>query len=327
MNINGILTKICNDFNLGNIIQNPEKMSGGFLHFVYKICTQKSDFIIKILNPDIMKRQTALANYNNANMLEKLLQQNNINAIYYNIFDCVIFDNNKYYFYVYNYFEGQSVFAEKITKKHCEKIGDTLAKIHNISSNANTQSFSTVEYDFLNYAECFKNKDKQIYQKLKNNINILNCMCDNYNKNIKYLPQIETICHNDLDPKNVLWNNDNFAIIDLECLSYSNPYLEVFETLLQWSGINTLNINIDCFKGFKTGYFKDSKIDLNIDWGIVYYCNINMINWLGYNIKKYLENQFNFKEEIDVTKCEIIKTLDKIVFYYNNKQQLIDLMK
>ena len=40
-----------------------------------------------------MKRQTALANYNNANMLEKLLQQNNINAIYYNIFDCVIFDN------------------------------------------------------------------------------------------------------------------------------------------------------------------------------------------------------------------------------------------
>ena len=64
-------------------------MSGGFLHFVYKITTEKGEYVIKILNPDIMKRKEALGNFNTANSIENKLKQNNINALYYDIFDCV----------------------------------------------------------------------------------------------------------------------------------------------------------------------------------------------------------------------------------------------
>ena len=327
MDINGILTKICNDFNLGNIIQNPEKMSGGFLHFVYKIKTKKGEFVIKILNPQIMKRETALNNFENANVLENLLKQNQINAVYYNIFDNVVFQEEKYYFYVYDYFEGQSIFDKKLTKKHCEKIGETLAQIHNIKIYNKACDFSYFKCDWAFYINALKNKDKQIYLKLKRSEKVLNFLCEKYNQNVQYLPKVQTICHNDLDPKNVLWNNENFALIDLECLAYFNPYLELFEVFLQWSGINSLKLNKQRFMTLKNAYFNNVKLSFNIDWSIVYYSNINMINWLEYNLKKYLENQFVDNIETQKTRQEIIKTLDKILFYYRKKYAILKLIK
>lgn len=327
MDINSILIKICNDFNLGNIIHSPEKMSGVFLHFVYKIKTHKCEYVIKILNPKIMERETALNNFEKANSLEKLLKQNQINAVYYNIFDSVVLGDNKYYFYVYDCFNGESIFDEKMTKNHCEKIGETLAKIHNIKIFNTPCDLPAFKYNWDYYINELKNKDKQIYLKLKRCKNVLNFLCENYNQNLQYLPQIQTICHNDLDPKNVLWNNDGFALIDLECLAYFNPYLELIEVFLQWSGINSLKLNKQCFMAVKMAYLKHTKLNLDFDWEVIYHCNINMINWLEYNIKKYLENQFTNNKEFVKTKQEISKTIDKIKFYYKNKNKILKLIK
>ena len=63
------------------------------------------------------------------------------------------------------------------------------------------------------------------------------------NEAIKKLLPVKAICHNDMDSKNVLWIGDEFKLIDLECLRYSNPYLELFELALCWSGYEGCNIN------------------------------------------------------------------------------------
>mgnify|MGYP003305014691 CR=1 FL=1 len=60
------------------------------------------------------------------------------------------------------------------------------------------------------------------------------------NEVVDKLPNYTAICHNDLDSKNVLWIGDEFKIIDLECLGYSNPYLELFTLALLISTTSAL---------------------------------------------------------------------------------------
>lgn len=47
-----------------------------------------------------------------------------------------------------------------------------------------------------------------------------------------FLTAVAEICHIDMASKNVLWLDNEFKLIDLECLGYSNPYVELFELAL-----------------------------------------------------------------------------------------------
>ena len=66
MNINEFFNKLVSNLNLGNLIEEPSRVSGGLTHKMYKVVTDKSKYIVKLLNPNIMKRKTALDNYNKA---------------------------------------------------------------------------------------------------------------------------------------------------------------------------------------------------------------------------------------------------------------------
>lgn len=71
-----------NYFNLGNIIEEPLKVTGGLTHRMFKIVTDKGRYIVKLLNPNIMKRPTAMENFNRADRIEEILKDNGISAIY-----------------------------------------------------------------------------------------------------------------------------------------------------------------------------------------------------------------------------------------------------
>lgn len=53
-----------------------------------------------------------------------------------------------------------------------------------------------------------------------------------------------------MDCKNVLWNGNDYRIIDLECLSYNNPFKELFELALCWSGYEDCKIDFQLFQAF-----------------------------------------------------------------------------
>ena len=80
MNMNNIFEKISSKLNIGKIIEEPSRVDGGLTHKMYKLFTDKDKYIIKLLNPNIMKRETALTNYETADQIEEILKENNINA-------------------------------------------------------------------------------------------------------------------------------------------------------------------------------------------------------------------------------------------------------
>ena len=115
MSIEMLFNKIVNNLDLGNITEGPIQVTGGLTHRMFKVFTDKGRYIIKLLNPNIMKRPTAMDNFNKAEKYEELFKQNNIKAVY-----SIEFNNKKMqeidgqYFYVYEWYDGKSIKDEEM---------------------------------------------------------------------------------------------------------------------------------------------------------------------------------------------------------------------
>ena len=143
------------------------------------------------------------------------------------------------------------------------------------------------------------------------------------NKAINTLPKYSCICHNDMDPKNVMWLNEDYKLIDLECLGYSNPYLELYELALCWSGYGRCNINFELFKTFLKVYFDNTVLDKNVNWEDIYYANNGRIKWLEFNIKRALMIDCDTKEEQEIGLNEVKKTIEHIIYYDKMKNEIL----
>ena len=158
-------------------------------------------------------------------------------------------------------------------------------------------------------------------------IDLLNESMKKGNEVVNQLPNYIAVCHNDLDSKNVLWINDDFKIIDLECLGYSNPYLELFTLALCWSGYESCNINFDLFKTFMDSYFENSKLSRDINWEVLYYANNGRLEWLEYNIKRALMLETDSEEEQQLGINEVKETIAHVVYYESIKSELLKMCK
>lgn len=159
---------------------------------------------------------------------------------------------------------------------------------------------------------------------LNDKIDLLYDSMNNGNEAIHKLPNVLAICHNDMDSKNVMWLKQEFKLIDLECLNYNNPYSELFELALCWSGYETCNIDFELFKAFFKAYFENTSLDKNIDWKTMYYSNYGRLEWLEFNIKRSLLIDCDTKEEQEIGINEVKETLEHVVYYDKMKNKILD---
>ena len=256
---------------------------------MYKVFTDKGRYVVKLLNPNIMKRETAIANFNRADELEEVLRQNHISAVY-----SIAFHGKKLqkigdqYFYVYEWYDGKTLKDSEIKEENCQLIGEGLAQIHNIDLIYGQEELEEKNIDWNFYINLAKEKKSPIYEILLEEIDILNDSMYKGNEAIHKLPKVKAICHNDMDPKNVMWIDSEFKLIDLECLTYKNPYLELYELALCWSGCDRCKIDFSRFNVFFEAYFANSRLDRNVNWEDLYYANNGRLEWLEFNIKRSL---------------------------------------
>lgn len=327
MNIKLFFNKMVEKLDLGKIIDGPEQVSGGLTHRMFRVFTNKGRYIVKLLNPNIMKRPTAMDNFNKADLYEEILKQNDVKAVY-----SVKFNNKKMqeidgqYFYVYEWYDGKVLKDGEITKHHCEKIGNVLANIHNIDLVNKEFRDKEKNIDFKYYIDLCKEKESPIYKLLYDKLDILNDSMNKGNGVIKNLPNYYSICHNDMVPKNVMWLNNDYKIIDLECLGYYNPYIELYELALCWSGYEKCNIDFDLFKTFFKAYFDNTKLDKKIDWESIYYANNGRLEWLEFNIKRSLMIECDTKEEQEIGLNEVKETIEHVVYYDKVKDEILSVI-
>ncbi|MDE5859893.1 MAG: aminoglycoside phosphotransferase family protein, partial [Oscillospiraceae bacterium] len=233
-----IFRKICMKYGLGKLECAPVPLKGGFLHRMYSLFTDKGKYAVKLLNPFIMQRETAHENYRTAEKLEAMLEQSSVPVI-----PALSFGGKKMqelngqFFYIYEWYDGKSLRSSEVTESHCAAIGGALAKIHALGKREDSQIRDEMRIDWNFYLGLLSDKNSELYGLVRKNTSLLYEMQEKGNAAVKILPPITAVCHNDMDCKNVLWSGHEFRIIDLECLSLSNPFMELFETALYWSGI------------------------------------------------------------------------------------------
>lgn len=321
-----IFTEICQQFNLGNIESSPVALMGGFMHKMYCLFTSKGKFAVKLLNPFVMQRKTALENYRTAEALERILEQTILPII-----PALTFKGHKMqnidgqFFYLYQWYDGHALKQEEIGEIHCAKIGSLLALIHNLDRKETSCIPKKLHIDWDDYIVCLSQKNKELYNLLNDNRILLYESQEKGNIASSKLPPVLSICHNDMDSKNVLWRNLDCRIIDLECLSYANPYMELFETALCWSGYEECNIDYNLLSHFVKAYAQSGG-QLPTDWDILYDSNNSRLEWLGYNIKRSLGIECS-KEEVELGISEVKSTMAHVIYYHVAKNDIINCLK
>lgn len=154
------------------------------------------------------------------------------------------------YFYLFDYFPGKSLKSNEITADHCKEMGKVLAEIHSVDKKYENEAFYEMFIDWNFYLAEMKHTDTKLYAMLKDALPVIQDSQNTGNQARKKLSPIVSICHNDMDCKNVLWNGNDYRIIDLECLSHNNPFMELFELALCWSGYEDCKMIFNYFKLF-----------------------------------------------------------------------------
>ena len=301
----------------------PVPLTGGLMHKMYRIETEQGTYALKLLNRFVMQRETAKGNYAEAERLERLLEQRGLP-----ILPALTIGGRKMqeidgeYFYLFDYYDGKPLRADEITESHCARMGSVLAAIHGTDRKNADEEYTKMSVDWDFYLAAMERADMRLYEMLRPCRALLAEGQENGNRAREKLPHILAVCHNDMDRKNVLWNGEDYRIIDLECLSCGNPMLELFEMALCWSGYEECQIDFRRFQAFLQGYANAGGA-LPTDWETLYDCNNGRLEWLEYNLKRVLGIDCGDDEkQLGIEQTE--ETIRHIIYYANMREQILE---
>lgn len=271
------IEKFCSAYGLGRVVEEPQSVSGGLLHTMYRVETESGIYAIKILNPEIMARQEALQNMINSEKVSHALKAV-VPVVAAKEFEGKhVIEYNGTWFMVFDWMEGASVFAPEITTEHCAKIGELLGKIHvadvEITGMEQPEEVRTV-FDWANlpvpenFLPELLELDKEVVHALK------------------ISSSHKVISHRDLDPKNVMWQKGKPYIIDWEAAGYVNPFQELVEVINYWTRSVDGSYNYEKLATLMETYrvFKEVRF---VDWDTVLLRSFDgILGWLEYNMRR-----------------------------------------
>lgn len=302
---------VCRQLNLGALTEEPIRLTGGLMHKMYRVTTDSGVYAVKHLNPHVMARADAPANFAAAEEWERKLEQTDLPLLpALTIGERKMQEMEGDCFYVFPYYEGRALTERDITPDHCAIVGEILAKLHQTEKRCTPIEREIFTFDWDGFA--LSEEDKTLLYQMQTAANSA------------VLPPLSTVCHNDLDPKNVLWNGMDCRVIDLECLAYGSPYLELLETALCWAGYESGAVDVDRFTAFVGAYAKAGG-DLAADWAAVYAANAGRLAWLHYNLLR--ANGSEGEENRALGKVEAEKTLACIRGYATMKEIVVGIME
>lgn len=315
---------IIKELQLGEPTARPERVSGGYLHKMYRLETTTGRYAVKLLNPVIMKRPDALQNYQRAEELERVLLRHKIPVV-----PAIEINGSKMqciqgqYFYVFQWVEGKALGYGEIESRHCKLAGELLARIHKAEPSDKPLTAEKICVDWDNYIRIARESCNEIADEMQRGRRLLYQAQEEYNRSLERAPQVTCICDGDMDSKNVLWVNGEPRIIDLECLDYGNPFLEMFQLALSWSGGVVCHMDYECLFAFLDAYQKEYG-DFQVNWQDLYGIGFSWLSWLAYNVRRALGIECGDEEEKKLGIEQVHETIPRILYYASIKEELLN---
>lgn len=220
---------------------------------------------------------------------------------------------------MFDWIDGKSLKSSDINIGHCEKIGNILAEIHmmDLSELGIICDWSDIEKltDWNYYLQKGKENNSVWVNQLLEIIDQLYDWNAKANRSEKHFASEMVISHRDLDPKNVMWSQDNPIVIDWESAGYTNPMKELIETAIYWSENETENIDKERFFAFIHGY-KKRYGTLQANWRMVLVNGfLGKLGWLEYNLKRSLRVECTDEKEQQMGTVQVVGSINAIRHY------------
>jgi len=141
-------------------------------------------------------------------------------------------------FAVFPWLEGDWLCLKRVTREHCREVGAALARVHNVSAQA--QGLSEGRFRPEDMLERLKRVEAEGPPRLKAAVDYARDRYAHYllRRNLS-LPR--GICHGDLFRDNVLWQGSKLAaLIDFESVALGSFAYDLMVTLLAWCYADSL---------------------------------------------------------------------------------------
>lgn len=304
---------------LGKVVSEPSPIAGGLLHKMYAAYTTQGKYAIKVLNPQIMSRPTAMQHIINSekfadNLKDKIpaLAALRING---DVIHCV----KGQYYMVFNWVDGIALKADEVNREHCSLIGSILSDIHSTDYSdlgiSNDSLLHEQVIDWKYYLQKGKNDNSLWVNDLLKTIENLYIWNNQAIEASKSLALSSVLSHRDLDSKNVLCNNGKPIIIDWESTGYTNPMQDLIEVAVYWSGNSNGNIEKDKFLNVLKGYKNNNGRLCDEREAALYIGYLGKLNWLEYSLKRSLRIECSDEEEQQLGTNQVIGTITEIQNY------------
>ena len=320
--IDELIAALMTKCGLGAVISSIEPVSGGFMHRMYKARTKSGIYAVKHLNPEIMGREGVHDNFDRAEKIECLFEKEDIPIVpALTVLGKKMQTVDGHYFYIFNWQDGHITDWNNISNDECKTAGNILGRIHAIDpKNVAHQEPELSKIHWHEYTLKANEEKNEIAALLADNEKLLTYAEKELNQARASLPDIICVSNEDMDPKNIMWDNGNPWVIDLECLDYGNPISHALQLALQWSGITTCNMDMEKMAAFFNGYLEAYDNCFRAYSG-VFGLAYTWVEWLDYNIQRAL-GACNDEAERQMGISEVRNTVERIKYIRNIEKEI-----
>lgn len=282
---------MCERFSIGQTISEPIRLTGGLLHETWRLQTTTGFYVLKRLNPEIMRRSEAR---NNFKMSEDVAMQASLYLAALparRVNDQVVQTINGSDYLLFDWVDGETLSADQIRPTHARQIGVQLGRLHGLSvatTGFSQPDTSNMPIDWNGYIEEGKRQQGKWLQLFMEEQEQLQRIERLAQKAQKQLPVDWIVSHRDLDPKNVLWTPTGPVLIDWESAGLIHRAVDVFETACYWSKQENNTFDRVRFNAFLDGYATNQRLP-DVDWTHVIDSSVQgKLDWLKFNLKRSL---------------------------------------
>lgn len=320
------IDRLMQRLNLGALCAEPRRLEGGFLHTVYAVETTRGKFVVKHLNPAIMRRGEAVENFRRSEMAARRFAET-IPAVVAIVFNGeTLIRQESLYFQIFPFVPGRSLYPGRLKAYHCARVGELLGRIHTaLCQTEFAPGFPqtrSIEISWQALVTAGKNETAPWAEELLAQQNRL------YEWNHRAVTALETlnrqqiISHRDLDPKNILWDHAHPVIIDWEAAGRINPQQELIEALLHWT-VNENGVVIADFARALLQNYRQFGAPTPLPWNIAADGGLaSHLEWLAYNLGRSVGVGGASAEEQELAGEQVLQTLRELDSYDSAIEEL-----
>ncbi|MCT4791969.1 MULTISPECIES: phosphotransferase [Exiguobacterium] len=318
-NASTLFKTISRRFKLGELLTEPDPLSGGLLHKMFLLQTTTGTYAIKLLNPIILSRPTARQKFIDSERIVTALAGEVSALPALTINGSALHQIGTQYYLVFQWVDGWTLPIHQVTPNHAELIGEQLAQIHtaDLSSLPIQQTLapseSPVSWDI--FAEKIRQQGLTVLEPYLSDLKRIKRWDNEASSALKQWRGTSVLSHRDLDAKNVLWKSGAPILIDWESAGPIHPMHDFLETALYWSLDEQNRVRRDHFKAFFKGYHAaGGRLNYSLEPALsAGYAS--KLGWLAYSLSKSLHLEPVTEKEQQVAVQQVLETLKALKDY------------